>query len=132
MAERKKQSVKERLDPQKNADKEWYLSLLDEEEQKAYENDHLDAVLRMLKFFYIIRLRRHISDLEREIAEIRAHERYTAEDFRAILEKNAEVAAENKKINAYKCFFTEPYFARMDVVDEKEGYNSYYIGKKVP
>lgn len=31
-----------------------------------------------------------------------------------------------------KCrpFFDEPYFARMDVVDDKEGYNSYYIGKR--
>ena len=51
-------------------------------------------------------------------------------DYKTILEKNAEIAEQTKKLNAYKCYFAEPYFARMDVTDEKEGYNRYYIGKK--
>lgn len=121
---------KEKLDPKINADKAWYLALLDEEKQTAYEEEHLAAVLSCLKSFYIARIRGRILALKAEIAEIKAQENYSAEDYRTIVEKNAEIAAENKKLNAYKCFFSEPYFARMDVTDEKEGYNSYYIGKK--
>ena len=33
-------------------------------------------------------------------------------------------------METYRPFFDEPYFARMDLIDNKEGYNSYYIGKK--
>ncbi len=121
---------KDKLDPKINADKAWYLALLDEEKQTAYEEEHLAAVLSCLKSFYVARIRGRILALKAEIAEIRGRESYSAEDYRAILEKNAEIAAETKKLNAYKCFFSEPYFARMDVTDEKEGYNSYYIGKK--
>lgn len=126
----KRKSPKEQLNPKINADKGWYLALLDEEKQTAYETDRLSAVLFALKYFYVSRYQRRIAELKGEIAEIRARENYSAEDYRAILEKNAEIAAEYKKRDAYKCFFSEPYFARMDVVDEKEGYNSYYIGKK--
>ena len=50
-----KLTLKERLDPKKHADKAWYLALLDQEAQFAYERDHLDAVLRMLKVLYILR-----------------------------------------------------------------------------
>lgn len=121
---------KEKLDPKINADKAWYLALLDEEKQTAYEEEHLSAVLSCLKSFYVARIRGRILALKAEVAEIKARENYSAEDYRTILEKNAEIAAETKKLNAYKCFFSEPYFARMDVTDEKEGYNSYYIGKK--
>ncbi|MDE5548034.1 MAG: hypothetical protein K2J30_03465, partial [Clostridia bacterium] len=121
---------KDKLDPKIDADKAWYLALLDEEKQTAYEEEHLAAVLSCLKSFYVARIRGRILALKAEIAEIRGRESYSAEDYRAILEKNAEIAAETKKLNAYKCFFSEPYFARMDVTDEKEGYNSYYIGKK--
>ena len=126
----KRKSPKEQLNPKINADKGWYLALLDEEKQTAYETDRLSAVLFALKYFYVSRYQRRIAELKNEVAEIRARENYSAEDYRAILEKNAEIAAEYKKRDAYKCFFSEPYFARMDVVDEKEGYNSYYIGKK--
>ena len=35
-----------------------------------------------------------------------------------------------EEIEGYKGFFVEPYFARMDLFDDKEGYNSYYIGKR--
>ncbi len=123
-------STKKLLNPHKVADKNWYLSLLDEGEQFSYEEEHLHAELIALKYFYISRIRRRIDALKVEIAEIRSHENYGAADYRSILEKEAEIAAETKKLNSYKCYFSEPYFARMDVVDEKEGYNSYYIGKK--
>ena len=128
MAEKDK--LQELLSPKKNADKAWYLSLLDKDAQAAYEAEHLGAVLRMLKVCYIYRYRRHIADLRAECDAIRGKENYTAEDFRALQEKKAEIAADTRRINEYKPFFSEPYFARMDVVDDKEGYNSYYIGKK--
>ena len=118
------------IETRKKADKAWYLSLLDEKKQFAYEEDHLKAVLISLKAFYILRYQRRIAALKREAAQIASQEEYTAENYRLLLEKNAEIAAEYKKLNAYKCFFAEPYFARMDVVEETEGYSSYYIGKK--
>ncbi len=126
----KKYTAKELIKPKKEADKEWYLSLLDEEEQFAYEKDHLAAVLRCLKILYIARYKRRIDELKAEADVIRKANDYSAEDYKFLIEKNAEISAETRKMNAYKCFFAEPYFARMDVVDSAEGYNSYYIGKK--
>ncbi len=123
-------TAKELIKPKKEAGKEWYLSLLDEGEQFAYEEDHIKAVLLYLKAFYISRYKKHIDMLKAEAETIRKSKEYSAEDYKFLLEKNAEIAAETKKMGAYRCFFSEPYFARMDVVDDKEGYNSYYIGKK--
>lgn len=123
-------TAKELIKPNKKADKAWYLSLLDEGEQFAYEEDHVKAVLLLLKAFYIARYKKRIDGLKAEADVIRKASDYSAEDYKFLTEKNAEIAAETKKLNAYKCFFSEPYFARMDVVDDKEGYSSYYIGKK--
>ena len=125
----KKQTPQQMLSPHVDADKAWYLALLDDEKQTAYEREHLAAVLYMLKARYISRLIEHVRAARAEIESIRAREHYGAEDYRAIQEKKAYIAAEERKIEAYKPFFSEPYFARMDVVDEKEGYNRYYIGK---
>lgn len=77
-----------------------------------------------------MRHRRAIAEAKKEAERLRARPGYGAEEYRALLETNALIASEYEKMNAYKCFFTEPYFARMDVVDPIEGYNSYYIGKK--
>ncbi len=118
------------LNPKKRADKEWYLSLLDADGQFAYEEEHLKAVLAALKTFYINRYKRRIAAAREEVARLRARENYSAEDLRLLLIKNAEIAEESAKLGGFRCFFSEPYFARMDVVDDKEGYNSYYIGKK--
>jgi hypothetical protein len=54
----------------------------------------------------------------------------SAEEYRRSLALSAEIKAETERMNAYRPLFDEPYFARMDLVDNKEGYNSYYIGKK--
>ena len=125
-----KKTARELLSPKKNADKAWYLALLDGEKQMSYEKEHLAAVLQVLKAFYIVRIRDRIRAAREEIAQIRSREKYGAEDYRALQEKNAFIAAEQKKLQSYRPFFSEPYFARMDVVDDKEGYNSYYIGKR--
>ncbi len=122
--------IKRQLNPKKKADKGWYLALLDEAEQRRYEEEHLSAVLAMLKIRYIARYRKKIFEAKEEIARLKGGDRYTAEDYRAVQEQLAAIAEAEKRLNEYRCFFSEPYFARMDVVDDKEGYNSYYIGKK--
>lgn len=121
---------KDFLKPNIDADKEWYLSLLDEEKQFSYEQERIGYVLAALKSFYLARYQRRIASAKAEIEEIKARENYSAEDYRTILNKNAEIQADYKKLDGYKCFFSEPYFARMDTLDGAEGYNSYYIGKK--
>lgn len=123
-------ALKKKLASKKVADKEWYLSLLDADAQRAYEEEHLKNTLAMLKVRYVGRYCKRISDAKKERDEIRSRKDYSAEDYRALIEKNAEINAETQKLNGYKPFFSEPYFARMDVVDDKEGYNSYYIGRK--
>lgn len=125
-----KNSQNSLLNPKKEVDKEWFLSLLDEEKQLSYEEAHLKAVLMRLKAFYLKRIQDRIHAAKKEIAELRARDDYNAGDYRAVLELNARIAADEKKLGGYKCYFSEPYFARMDVTDEIEGYNSYYIGKK--
>mgnify|MGYP001623630022 FL=1 len=124
------EKLKQMLDPKRDADKAWYLALLDEEGQLCYEKEHLDAVLRMLRFYYLSRLQRRVREIEGEMEGLRAREGYSAGEYRELLEKQAEKQEVEKKIDSYKCYFVEPYFARIDVVDDKEGYNSYYIGKK--
>ena len=130
MKERVFDVLKEKLNPKKEADKAWFLSLLDEEEQTAYEDGHVRLVLAMLKVLHISRYQKKITECKEELTALRQKADYSAEDYRAILNKNAEIQELRKRMNGYKCFFSEPYFARMDVVDDKEGYNSYYIGKK--
>lgn len=130
MEDKHLQQLKAALSPHKETDKNWFLSLLDEEGQLSYERNHLAVVLKMLKAFYISRYQKQIREIDAQIAEIRAQEDYAAGDYRSILEKQAERKSVEAKLETYKCYFTEPYFARIDVTDEREGYNSYYIGKK--
>lgn len=130
MNEKALAALKRRLNPAVQADKQWYLSLLDGEEQKKQEEERLLAVLAMLKAFYVSRYQKRIAEIKSEIAALKEKDDYAAADYKTVLEKNAEIVEQTKKLNAYKCFFAEPYFARMDVTDEKEGYNRYYIGKK--
>ena len=122
--------LKKKLESRKRDDKKWYLDLLDRGIQTEYEEDHLAAVLLMLKIRYIRTRLKKIEKAKAERNEILNAKDYSAESYRALIEKNAEIAAETKKLNAFQCFFFEPYFARIDVVDAKEGYNAYYIGKK--
>lgn len=41
------------LNPHKEADKAWFLELLDAEKQKAYEDEHMAAVMRMAEIWHI-------------------------------------------------------------------------------
>ena len=117
------------LDPHKSGDKAWFLSLLEEETQKNYEEKHIEAVMQMLR---IARIRPHKNAIKNATDEIAVleKEKNSAENYRKIKLLLAEINAQKEKMDAYRPFFEEPYFARMDLVDNKEGYNSYYIGKK--
>ncbi len=117
------------LNPKKAGDHEWFLSLLDEEKQKTYEAEHLQAVMQMLKGLRIRPHKNAIKAAKEEIAKLEK-EGDNAENYRKIKGLLAEIEKEKVKIEAFRPFFDEPYFARMDLVDDKEGYNAYYIGKK--
>ncbi|MBE7078275.1 MAG: hypothetical protein E7380_00210 [Clostridiales bacterium] len=117
------------LDTKKAGDHAWFLSLLDEEEQKRYEDEHIEAVMQML---HIARIRPRKKAIKAAKEEIKSLEREgdSAENYRKIKNILADIELENEKIQAFRPFFEEPYFARMDLIDNQEGYNSYYIGKK--
>lgn len=121
--------IKNLINPNKAADKNFYLDLLDAEKQKQYEDMHVRAILVMLRVLYINKLKTKISEAEKEIKNLTAQSDYGAEEYKKTINLKAEITAARKKIQTYKCFFNEPYFARMDLIDDKEGYNSYYIGK---
>ena len=121
--------LKNLINPKKNADKQFYLDLLDEGKQREWEQDHITAVLVMLKYLYLSKYARQIRSAEQEKLALTSAEDYDAEKYRKVLELNAQIATCKQKRLAFKCFFDEPYFARMDLVDDKDGYNSYYIGK---
>ena len=122
--------LKNLINPKKNADKNFYLDLLDADKQKAWEDEHISAVLAMLKFLHINKLTRIIRGAEEEKNALQSSSDYDAEKYRRVLELSAQIDEAKQKRLSYKCFFDEPYFARMDLVDGKEGYNAYYIGKK--
>ena len=117
------------LETKKAGDHAWFLSLLDDEAQKTYEEEHIEAVMQMLR---IARIRPHKNKIKeaRETIQSLEKEGNTAENYVKIRNLMAEIEKEEEKINAFRPFFGEPYFARMDLIDNVEGYNSYYIGKK--
>lgn len=128
MADIKK--IKEIVDPHKEPDKQFFLDLLDSEKQWTSECEHIDAVMFMLRVIYINKLKAAIKTAQDEISALVADPDYNAESYKKVMGLRAEIAARRAQIDTYKPFFDEPYFARMDVVDDKEGYNSYYIGKR--
>ncbi len=129
MAELTREEAFELVKSHKEPDKQFYLDLLDEEKQRACEDAHVRAVMTLLKICYINKLKLKIRTAQEEIAGLREGD-FSAENYRTIIERNAEIRAWRAEIESYRGFFAEPYFARMDLIDDKEGYNSYYIGKK--
>lgn len=123
------ESAKNLIDPHKQTDKNFFLDLLDSEKQTEYEHRHISALMFMLKFLYIRGIQVRINSLKKERENLKSSEDSSAERYKKTLEINAEIARLKGRIEAFKPFFDEPYFARMDVTDDKEGYNSYYIGK---
>ena len=122
--------IKEKIDPKKNADKEWFLSLLDDEAGRRYEEERIKAAMQALRFFRIRKHLEKIEDAKKEIRRIKTEEEKNAENYCKETALIALIEKEKKAIDSYKPFFDEPYFARMDLEDPIEGYNSYYIGKR--
>ena len=129
MAEMTIGQLRDFIKSHKEPDKQFYLDLLDEDKQRAYEDKRVRAVMTLLKLCYINNFKLKIKGAQEEIASLRTGD-FSAENYRTIIARNAEIRAWRAQIEGYKGFFVEPYFARMDLVDDKEGYNSYYIGKK--
>lgn len=124
------QNLIEILDPKKSGDHQWFLDLLNDETQRVYEDTHIDAVMKMLR---ITRIREHknaIKTAQAEIARIEKEEEKNAENYCKVTELLNSITERKEKIDSYRPFFDEPYFARMDLIDQIDGYNSYYIGKK--
>lgn len=124
------EQLKRELVTKKNADKDWFLSLLDDEAQKKYEDVHIDAVMRTMRILRIVPLKKKIAECEEKKSELSSSREYSVSNYAEIVALDARVGELRKKIDEFKPFFAEPYFARMDLVDPAEGYNSYYIGKK--
>ena len=124
------EKLKNSIDPHKQPDKEFFLSLLDSEKQREYEEEHVKAVMQMLKAVYLKKLIRRINEAKDERRALNSSSEHNAENYRRVLELNAEIKSLKAKVDSYKPFFDEPYFARMDLEDTAEGYNSYYIGKR--
>lgn len=129
MAEMTEKEMREFIKSRKYPDKQFYLDLLDEEKQRKYEDLRVRVVMSLLKSCYINRLKLKIKEAQEQAEEMRSGE-FTAENYRAIIGLNAQIRGWREEIEGFKGFFVEPYFARMDLYDDKEGYNSYYIGKK--
>ncbi len=118
------------IDPKKTGDRAWFLSLLDESEQRRQEDLHMNAVMQLLRVYRIRPHKLIMNASKKEIASMEAEEDRSAENYRKIQILLAEIKRREEKIEEFRPFFNEPYFARMDLIDNKEGYNSYYIGKK--
>ena len=123
-------SAKNLIEPHKQPDKDFFLDLLDGDKQTEYEHAHISALMFMLKYLYIRRVQIKINSLKKQREDLKNSGDGSAERYKKTLEINAEIARLKGKIEGFKPFFDEPYFARMDVTDDKEGYNSYYIGKR--
>lgn len=122
--------LKKEIDSARVADRQWYLDLLDDEKQRQAEEYHLEALLALLRHYYLSKEQGRIAEAKRELGEIRAAEDYSAEAYARTVELNETVRCAKETLESYRHFFAEPYFARMDTQDEAEGYNAYYIGKK--
>lgn len=118
------------LSPKKDADKEWFLSLLDEEKQRFFEEEHLRAVLLMLRASKINVLKKTITEVDAELFSLRKKTSKNAETYCRIKSLAAKKEQLLSEIEKCRPFFDDPYFARMDLVDKAEGYNAYYIGKR--
>ena len=85
------------LNPQKSGDHDWFLSLLDDEKQRAYEEEHMEAVMQMLRIARIRPHKKRIQALREEITELE-REGVTAENYRKIRGLLAEIELEEEKI----------------------------------
>ena len=72
------------LEPKKSGDHAWFLSLLDEDAQRTYEDEHIAAVMQMLR---IARIRPHKNAVREAKAEIARLEREESDNEICIMQK---------------------------------------------
>lgn len=65
--ENKLQNCIRLLDPKKQADKTWFLALLDDEKQRLYEEERLKALLIMLRLTKINALKKQLVAADEEL-----------------------------------------------------------------
>ncbi|MBQ4269645.1 MAG: hypothetical protein IJB97_08365, partial [Clostridia bacterium] len=118
------------MEPKKAGDHDWFLALLDAQKQKEYEDERIAAVMQMLRIVRIRPCKAKIAAAQAEMKRLETSPDRAASDYQKVLWLLDEIEAYKRKIDGYRPFFDEPYFARMDLIDQIEGYNSYYIGKK--
>lgn len=124
------EKLKNSINPHKQPTKEFLLSLLDADKQKDYEEEHISSVMSLLKIIRLNKYRIKADAAKKERRALNLSPDRNAESYKRVLELTSLITSLEAKINSYKPFFDEPYFARMDLYDEREGYNSYYIGKR--
>ena len=100
------EKLKELLATSKAGDREWFLSLLDEEKQKEYEDAHLEAVLTMLRLVRIRPQKQAIKEAQAEIKDLEK-EGSNAENYRKIRNLLAEIAVKNDASEL------KPYFLKL-------------------
>ena len=122
--------LKSEIQAHRLPDKDWFLNLLDADNQKVYEENHLRVLLVLLRYYYLSKEREKVKNAQAELAKMRSEDDHSATAYVRTLQLNALIKKAYADMDAYRHFFDEPYFARMDVQDDKEGYNAYYIGKK--
>ena len=81
--------------------------------------------MQMLRISHIREHKIKIMEAREEIRRIQAEEEQNAENYCKVTALLKEIDEHKKAIDSYRCFFDEPYFARMDLTDPLEGYNSY-------
>lgn len=124
------EKLKNSIDPHKIPDKEYFMDLLDGDKQREYEDGRIAAVMVMLKVLHLKKLLTKIQAAKNERHALNSDPEHNAEKYRRVLELNAKINSLKAKLQSFKPFFDEPYFARMDLEDARDGYNSYYIGKR--
>ena len=93
------------LKSRKEPDKQFYLDLLDEDKQRAYEDFRVRAVMALLKAVYINRLKVKIKENRETAEKIREEKEFSAENYRTIISLNTEIKVWRDEIESYKCFF---------------------------
>ncbi|MBQ7879703.1 MAG: hypothetical protein IJ317_03535 [Clostridia bacterium] len=115
------EKITEYLEPKKSGDHAWFLSLLDDDKQRIYEEGHLTAVMQMLRIAHIRPRKKAEQEAREEIARLEKDKDTPAENYRKIKLLLAEIQRLKEKTDTFRPLFDEPYFARMDLVDNIDG-----------